>query len=115
VPASVRTYPPLASKRKTRAVNFRISEEEFQGLKRTCAITGVRTISEFARMAVERMATVGPAPQSTGGAQSIQETLIEIQRQLSGLEKSIGEIRTCPGTGRALGGGIEGDVAKAGG
>jgi hypothetical protein len=37
---------------RTRLVNFRLSEEEFQVLKETCARSGARSVSDYARSAV---------------------------------------------------------------
>lgn len=39
-------------KPKSRLVSFRLSEDEYDGLKNTCIILGVRSISDFARVAV---------------------------------------------------------------
>lgn len=37
---------------RTRLVNFRVSEDEFQKLKEGCARSGARSVSDFARSAV---------------------------------------------------------------
>lgn len=37
---------------RTRLVNFRLSEEEYQVLKETCALSGARSVSDYARSAV---------------------------------------------------------------
>lgn len=37
---------------RTRLVNFRLSEEEFQSLKLACENSGARSLSDFARSAV---------------------------------------------------------------
>lgn len=39
-------------KPKSRLVSFRVSEEEYSGLRTTCVDLGVRSISDFARLAV---------------------------------------------------------------
>jgi hypothetical protein len=39
-------------KPRNRLVNFRLSEEEFQGLKAACETSGARSLSDFARSAV---------------------------------------------------------------
>ncbi len=61
------------SRRKTRIVTFRVSEEEFQQLRRTCAAAGVRSVSDFVRAALRRMTSDGPAAQPPARVQSIQE------------------------------------------
>lgn len=37
---------------RTRLVNFRLSEEEYQVLRETCARSGARSVSDYARAAV---------------------------------------------------------------
>jgi hypothetical protein len=37
---------------RTRLVNFRLSEDEYQLLKQTCARSGARSVSDYARSAV---------------------------------------------------------------
>lgn len=37
---------------RTRLVNFRLSEEEYQQLKESCASSGARSVSDYARAAV---------------------------------------------------------------
>jgi hypothetical protein len=37
---------------RTRLVNFRLSEQEFERLKSTCEKSGARSVSEYARQAV---------------------------------------------------------------
>lgn len=37
---------------RTRLVNFRLSEDEYQSLKETCAQSGARSVSDYARSAV---------------------------------------------------------------
>jgi hypothetical protein len=46
---------------RTRLVNFRVSEDEFQRLKETCARSGARSVSDFARAAVLTEAAAGPS------------------------------------------------------
>ena len=49
-------------KRRTRMVNFRLSEDEYEYLKKTCLAEGARSVSDFARAAVCRsMAAAKPA------------------------------------------------------
>jgi hypothetical protein len=46
---------------RTRLVNFRVSEDEFLYLKESCARSGARSISDYARSAVLNEATAQPA------------------------------------------------------
>jgi len=42
-------------KRRSRMVSFRLSEEEYEGLKSICLMLGARSLSDVARDAVQRM------------------------------------------------------------
>lgn len=86
-----RDLDPSKSKRRTRAVNFRVSEEEFQELKKACATQGARSVSEFARKAVWRMVVGVLGPQLKSGAENIEDGLTQIQQQLSELAALIRE------------------------
>jgi hypothetical protein len=47
-------------KPRNRLVNFRLSEEEFEGLQAACRASGARSLSDFARSAVlQSMERVG--------------------------------------------------------
>ena len=42
-------------KRRSRMVSFRLSEEEYEGLKHICITVGARSLSDIARDAVQRL------------------------------------------------------------
>ena len=44
-----------ALKRRSRMVSFRLSEEEYEGLKHICMTAGARSLSDIARDAVQRL------------------------------------------------------------
>jgi hypothetical protein len=44
--------------RKSRLVSFRVSEEEYESLRRTASVYGVRGISDVARFAVRKVLSV---------------------------------------------------------
>ena len=44
-----------ALKRRSRMVSFRLSEEEYEGLKNVCMTAGARSLSDIARDAVQRL------------------------------------------------------------
>ena len=50
-------------------VSFRLSEEEYEGLKHICITVGARSLSDIARDAVQRLLTNGAEPKSDGDAQ----------------------------------------------
>ena len=73
-------------KRRTRMVNFRLSEEEYKDLKNICVANGARSVSDFARAAVCQM--VGNT--NGNGAGRFESTV----RELSGrFEELKGEVK----------------------
>ena len=56
-------------KRRSRMVSFRLSEEEYEGLKHICITVGARSLSDIARDAVQRLLTNGAEPKNDGDAQ----------------------------------------------
>jgi uncharacterized protein (DUF1778 family) len=73
------------NKRRTRAINFRLSEEEFRELKRACASGESRSVSDFARTAVWRMVADCLGAEPAAGAEKIELRLSQIEQQLSEL------------------------------
>lgn len=69
-------------RRRTRTVNFRLSEQEFEQLQRACAAEGARSLSDFARSAVSRLAAVAPGASIDPGMERIDRRLESLQRQL---------------------------------
>lgn len=65
---------------RTRLVNFRLSEDEYQTLKEAAIKQGARSISDFARGAILTSVTASRA--EAGG-----------QMDLSGLERKVSEIQ----------------------
>ena len=49
-------------------VSFRLSEEEYEGLRRICMTVGARSLSDIARDAVQRLLNNGTEPKSDGEA-----------------------------------------------
>jgi hypothetical protein len=49
-------------------VSFRLSEEEYEGLRRICMTVGARSLSDIARDAVQRLLSNGSEPKSDGDA-----------------------------------------------
>ena len=49
-------------KRRSRMISFRVSEDEYAGLKNLCVTGGARSVSDMARDAVHRLITKHPWP-----------------------------------------------------
>jgi hypothetical protein len=71
---------------RNRLVNFRLSEDEFERLKSSCAIQGARSVSDFARTAVlERM--------QDGVHHGSSETRVhQLDHKVSELELRVGQL-----------------------
>ena len=79
-------------KRRTKLVSFRLSDEEYERLQGACAAEGARSLSEFARSALQRTVQVQTvvsdleAPDGAGyGAKELIDTMRELNRQLGQL------------------------------
>jgi hypothetical protein len=77
---------------RTRLVNFRLSDDEFDRLRASCALHGSRSISEFARTSVlERMET---NPNVAFGSQSggTQNRMFQLDNKVNDLEHRFTQI-----------------------
>jgi hypothetical protein len=102
------------SKRRTRAINFRLSEEEFRELQRACAAKGARSVSDFARTAVWRMVAGHPDAQPPlVGGEAIDGRLEQLQKLLDELAGLIREVGPRAVLGQPLGE-VEGGRAQKG-
>ncbi len=73
---------------RTRLVNFRLSEEEYQQLKETCARSGARSVSDYARSSV--LAGAAPAGVQPAGFpaelfERVETLLLKIDSRLHAL------------------------------
>ena len=74
-------------KRLTRLVTFRLSEAEYEALRNTCEIHGVRSVSEFGRDAVlNRMHSLNKTTVSLG------EDLTTLGTRLEDLDDALREL-----------------------
>lgn len=76
------------NKKRTHTINFRLSEMEFEELKRACAAEGARSVSEFARNAVWRMVVHGLDSLEVGALTH------RVERRLDTVEQGIKELAT---------------------
>ena len=78
-------------KRRTKLISFRLSDDEYEKLHGACVAEGARSISDFARVALQRI--VGPqngsldsaTTESRAGTQELIDTMRELNRQLGQL------------------------------
>ena len=71
---------------RSRLVNFRVTEEEFEQLKSAAALRGSRCLSEFARLI---MLGTAPGVNSHGSPESVDGKLQVFDRRLHTLESSV--------------------------
>ncbi len=75
-------------KPRTKLVNFRLSEEEFQNLRQASEQLGARSISDFARSAV--LKTFGGDTQPDG---LVHVRLSDLDHKVSEIESSMRQLR----------------------
>ena len=73
-------------KPRTRMISIRLSEEEYQGLRRLCALTGARSVSDLARDAMNLLLKGGTASDGLGARMD------EVRTQMRTLERKIDEL-----------------------
>ena len=79
-------------KRRTKLVSFRLSDEEYEKLRVACVAEGARSISEFARSALQRSVwsqsqsfDVAMAEPVGSGTRELIDTMRELNRQIGQL------------------------------
>lgn len=82
---------PLVN-RRTRIVNFRLTEHEYARLKSACLERGGNCLSDFARTAVLAYAQGGLAPDLI-----VQQRLLTVEHKLSAIGQRLQELLTKAG------------------
>jgi hypothetical protein len=78
---------------RNRLVNFRLSEDEFDRLRASCALQGARSLSDFARAAVLRaVAGTGHNDATEPPANPADPRLAALDRKVNDLEARVGEL-----------------------
>lgn len=80
-------------KRRNRTVNFRLSDEEFETLRKACLAEGARSLSDFARSVVCR--SIG----SPSERYVLDENMRRIDTRLEMLHREIRELSETIGAG----------------
>lgn len=75
-------------RRRSRLVTFRVSAEEYDDLYKWCMISGARSMSDFAREAIQQ--NVQALRNSAG---SLNGDLATLGRTLSELDDALGDVR----------------------
>lgn len=80
-------------KPRNRLVNFRLSEDEFERLRASCALSGARSLSDFARDSVMRSVTAeAQARPQPPAASAPSEAAPAIDRKVHELESRVTEL-----------------------
>jgi hypothetical protein len=77
------SFPGAHVNRRSRMVSFRLSPEEYEKLQNVCAAEGVRSLSELARTALQRMIV----PRRPG--QSFSREMGDMRLQIATLRSEI--------------------------
>jgi hypothetical protein len=83
--------------RRSRTISIRLSEEEYVGLKRLCAVTGARSVSDLTRDAM-RVVLNGANKDDVLGVR-----MDEFRALLKSLDRKIDELAAGIGSTRAVG------------
>lgn len=78
-------------KPRNRLVNFRLSEEEFDKLRASCALYGARSLSDFARSAVMRSVVYG-LPCGEAVEETSEKRLAQMEGKVQDLETRLDEL-----------------------
>jgi hypothetical protein len=81
--------PKLNSSPRTRVINFRLTEHEFEVIQSACRVEGGQNFSEFARRA-----TLDLARSRTNGNAGVQTQLDKLGERLSRVDSVLGELVT---------------------
>ena len=73
-------------KARSRMLSIRLSEDEYLGLKRLCAITVARSVSDLARDAMSVLLKGGP------GADGLGARMDEFRMQMLAIERKIDDL-----------------------
>jgi len=86
----------MVLKPRVRMVSFRLSEEEYDGLRNLCLSEGARSVSDLARLTVCRLLGVpNGSPVVT-----LEKHVQELDREVKRLTQLVGQPPRGPGRGR---------------
>ncbi len=74
-------------KRKNRMISLRLSNEEYESLRNLYRVHGSRSVSEFARNAMQRVIGEAKAP-----AGNIEGRLQELDAKMNSLDQEVGRL-----------------------
>ncbi len=83
---------------RSRIVNFRVTDEEFEQLKNASTLQGSRCLSDFARSV---MLTTAGAPALPNPPAPLDYRLMSVEQRLSALESSVARLEDAAVAGRA--------------
>jgi hypothetical protein len=79
--------------RRDRLVSFRVSEEEYEWLRKTASSQGARSISDFARKAIRSsMPSTGQAATEKVHEDDLRVAISKLTESMDDLSRLIGEI-----------------------
>ncbi len=76
------------AKSKSRMVSFRLSEEEYLQFREACSVHGVRSLSELARVAMQKMAS-HPKTTIDLQIQQLRDRVLSLSAELEGLANQV--------------------------
>ena len=86
-------------RRKTRTISIRLSDDEYGALRTVCESQGVRSLSDFARLAIENLIVGGGLP----GQMTVQTRLDALHSRVDVLDLAVERLAgICELNGRAI-------------
>lgn len=88
---------------RTRTVNFRISDEEFERLKQACLAAGARSVADFVRSVVlgyEQRADLAPPPRPRGEGKDVTKMRQAMEKLNHEVEELTGLVRRAVNAGQ---------------
>jgi hypothetical protein len=81
-------------KRRSRMISFRLSEEEYAGLRTLCEIEGARSVSDLARDAVSRLMRKESGTQIEIVLRTLEGRMDNLDLQVQRLSAAVGQAPT---------------------
>jgi len=87
-------------KRRSRMISFRVSEDEYTGLKNLCVNEGARSVSDMARDAVQRLISKQPGNKTSWPNDHLVTVVQLLQGKIEALDLEVKRLgRTVNGQG----------------
>lgn len=84
--------PRILSSPRSRVLNFRLTDDEYQEIRSACSVHGLRCVSDLARIAVLQFAKTHALPAGVDGLPGRRQSAIEMH--LSSLDATLSRVNS---------------------